>query len=178
MNSKEELLYVAQIGKSVGLNGDLRLHIESDFIEQFKKDAIFFDKNYNKYHIQNYNPNRKIVKFKDISTIELAQKLTNIELYTSLEETIQNCKLRDEEYFYFDIVGCKIIEHDITLGTVSKIDRFCNSDFLLIQTDKHLVSSNLAHTFLVPYEKHYIKTTDINTKIITVEHSLDILEQS
>ena len=34
-------IYVAKLGKAVGLKGHLRLFIETDFPEQFKKDAIF-----------------------------------------------------------------------------------------------------------------------------------------
>ena len=34
-------VYVAKLGKTVGLQGHLRLFIDSDFPEQFKKGAIF-----------------------------------------------------------------------------------------------------------------------------------------
>ncbi|MDO8260641.1 MAG: ribosome maturation factor RimM, partial [Candidatus Magasanikbacteria bacterium] len=37
-----KLLHIATIGKTVGLKGDMKLHIQSDFPEQFKKGSSFF----------------------------------------------------------------------------------------------------------------------------------------
>ena len=39
MNSND--IFVAKLGKAVGLQGHLRLFIDSDFPEQFKKGAVF-----------------------------------------------------------------------------------------------------------------------------------------
>ena len=41
-NQSDKLLHIATIGKAVGLHGDLKLHIKSDFPEQFVKGAKFF----------------------------------------------------------------------------------------------------------------------------------------
>ena len=38
----DDRLLVATIGKVVGLEGDLKLHLETDFIEQFSKGENFF----------------------------------------------------------------------------------------------------------------------------------------
>lgn len=174
----KELLYVAQLGKSVGLKGDIKLHIISDFPEQFQPNTTLIDEDFNEYSIEYFNQTRNIIKFKNISTIDIATKLTNKRLYKSLESTRQECKLKDNEYFYFDIIKCDIIENDTLLGSVSKIDRFCNSDFLLITTDNKMVEKKLATSFLIPYEEYYIKEINIKTKKIIVQNSLDILEQS
>ena len=40
MNTSNNI-YVAKLGKAVGLQGHLRLFIDSDFPEQFKKGATF-----------------------------------------------------------------------------------------------------------------------------------------
>jgi len=178
VSNNQELLYVAQLGKSIGLKGEIKLHIISDFIEQFKPQSIFFDEKSNKYIIEKFNQSRKIVKLQNINTIEEATPLTNTKLYSSIEFTKKNCKLSKDEYFYFDILECQVIENDISLGVIAKIDRFCNSDYFLINTDKKLIDKKLPSTFLIPYEDFYIKNVDIKNKKIIVQNSMSILEQS
>lgn len=34
-------IYIGKLGKTVGLDGSLKIYIESDFPEQFKKGAVF-----------------------------------------------------------------------------------------------------------------------------------------
>ena len=41
---KSDLVEVCILGKTVGLKGALKLHNRSDFIEQYKKGAKFYDK--------------------------------------------------------------------------------------------------------------------------------------
>ena len=67
-------VYVAKIGKTVGLKGQLKLHIDSDFPEQFKKNLILYTDKNQKLVIESYNATSKAVKFIGIDTIEAAKK--------------------------------------------------------------------------------------------------------
>ncbi|MCD8213768.1 MAG: 16S rRNA processing protein RimM, partial [Campylobacter sp.] len=58
-----DFVEVAIIGKCVGLKGYVRLHNRSDFPEQFKKDAFFFDSDGNKIIIKNYDKKKEIALF-------------------------------------------------------------------------------------------------------------------
>jgi len=40
--NKDDKLEIAKIGKAVGLAGEVKLHLHTDFIEQFKEGANFF----------------------------------------------------------------------------------------------------------------------------------------
>lgn len=85
------------------------------------------------------------------------KKLTNQELFVSEEITKENCTLKENEFFWFDILECKIIEDGRTLGIVKDIHRYPLDDYLEITTDENLVKENLPKTFLIPYNVETIQ---------------------
>lgn len=176
MNDK---IYVGKLGKTVGLKGHVKLFIDSDFPEQFKKNAIFTTNRKLQLKVLEYNPKREIIKFENYEEVDLAKKLTNQELYVSIEDTKNNCNLEEDEYFWFDIIGCSVIEDEMILGKVKEIHRYPLDDYLEITTSQELVDKSLPKTFLIPYNKeNYIINVDIDKKTIEVKNSYLILENS
>lgn len=173
-------IYVAKLGKAVGLKGHLRLFIDSDFPEQFKKNATFTTNRNIKLVVQEYNHSRELIKFEGYDDIDIAKKLTNQELYVSAEQSKQECDLEEDEFFWFDIIDCKVIESEKILGKVKDIHRFPLDDYLEITTDAKLVKElNLPKTFLIPYNtENYILSVDIENKTIQTKNSYEILENS
>ncbi len=173
-------VYVAKLGKTVGLKGQLRLHIDTDFPEQFKKNATFITNKKQKLQIETINLKSKTVKFIGIDTIEDAQKYINSQLLTTIEDTVQNCKLEDKQFFWFDIENCNIYENNKLLGTVKDIHRYPIDDYLEISIDKELLKSNdtLPSTFMLPYNDNYIVNVDIKSKTINTSNAIDIMEAS
>lgn len=176
MNDK---IYVAKLGKAVGLKGHLRLFIDSDFPEQFKKGSEFITNKKTSLIVKEYNANRELIQFEDYEDVDLAKKLTNQQLFSTPEQTRQNCKLEENEHFWFDLMDCKIIENDLELGVVVELHRYPSSDYLEIKTSDELVEKGLPKTFLLPhiFDK-YILNVDIENKIINVQEAFVILENS
>lgn len=175
---QNKLLHIATIGKTVGLKGDTKLHINSDFPEQFKKGASFFLNENQSLTIGDINHERGIVRFVGYASPEDAKKLTNKHLYTTIERTRAECRLRDGEYFWFDIEGCKVVEEGKVLGIVDEVDRIGITNYLCIVTNEELVNKGFAKSFLLPFSKPFTLNTDIQAKIITVSGGMDILEAS
>ena len=176
MNSN---IYVAKLGKTVGLKGDLKLFIDSDFPEQFKKGATFTTNRKIQLKVSSYNSSREIIMFEGYEDVELAKKLTNQELYASAEQTRDNCVLKENEFFWFDLIGCEVFESDLKLGMVKDILRYPISDYLEITTSNELVEKELPKTFLIPHIfDNYILSVDIDNKKIIVKKSYEILENS
>ncbi|MCK9473693.1 ribosome maturation factor RimM [Sulfurimonas sp.] len=172
------LLHIAIIGKAVGLRGDMKLHIKSDFPEQFKKGASFFINEKESLTISEIDQERSLVKFLGYSSPEDAKKLTNKNLYTTIERTRSECYLEDGEHFWFDIQGCKVIEDGKVLGIVQEVERISITNYLSVETDEKLVEKGLSKTFLIPFNKPFTIGTDIKTKVIIVSGAMDILEAS
>ena len=171
-------VYVAKLGKAVGLKGHVKIFIDSDFPNQFKKGAAFTTNKNTTLIVEEYNSQREIIKFQEINDMDSAKKLTNSQLFTSYEQTREDCDLDDNQYFWFDMIGCEIIENKLSLGEVKDIHRYPISDYLEITTAKSLVENDLPTTFLIPYIDEYVLSVDIENKRIQTQNSLAILENS
>jgi 16S rRNA processing protein RimM len=169
--------HIATIGKTVGIKGFLKFHIFTDFIEQFQKNTIWETTQTNLIlEIESFDSKNKLIKFKNFDSIENAKSLINLKLFSNIEKSREYCTLKEDEFFWFDIIGLSIIENDQNLGIISNIERIGNIDYLLIKTNE--LFSHLSKTFLIPYIERYIIKTNINKKIVLVNGGLDILENS
>ncbi len=172
-------IYIGKLGKTIGLKGHLKLYIDTDFPEQFKKDANFFTNRGLSLKVAEYSPTKETILFESYDNVDTAKKLTNQEIFTTQEETRKNCKLDKNQFFWFDLIGCAIYEENLLLGTVKEVLRYPLSDYLEITTDKDLVDKSLPKTFLIPHVfDKYVIEVNIETKTIRVKNSLEILENS
>nr|WP_321266590.1 ribosome maturation factor RimM [uncultured Sulfurimonas sp.] len=176
--SKEPRLHIATIGKTVGIKGEMKFHIKCDFPEQFQKNSTFSTNKNTNITLSDVNHERGLIKIAGIETVEDAKKFTNVQLYTSREETRKNCHLEDGEFFWFDLEDCEVYEDGKLLGVVSEVERITISNYLNVKTNSVLVDSGAAKNFLIPFHEPFILKTDINKKIINVSAAMDILEAS
>jgi len=173
----KEKFFIAQIGRTVGLWGDLKLHLHTDFPEQFQT-GLTFESNRGALTISDINFKRGTIRFQGYEGIDAAKKLTNAKLYADLKQTQAHCTLNEGEYFYFDIKECQLFQGDLLLGKVVEIERLTEIDYLVIRTDEALVKEGLSKSFLLPYIDRYIVHTDIEEKKIYTKDAKDILEAS
>jgi len=178
MSKKESPIEVAQIGRLVGLRGELKLHIHSDFPEQFCAGKIFTTQKNIKLEIASYNEKRGLVLFRGYESRESAACLVNSFLLTTMEATLEDCNLDDDELFWFDIMGCEVKENESILGVVSDIERIGDTDYMVIKTDKTLVAKGLSKTFFLPYIDRYVISANKETKVVHVKDGLELLECS
>lgn len=176
--SKKPLLHIATLGKTVGIKGDMKLHIKSDFPEQFKTGASFLINKKDTITLSDVNLDRGIVKINNITNPEDAKRFTNAKLFTTQEATRENCHLDEGEYFFFDLEDCDVYEDDKLLGRVKEVERITVSNYLSIVTDGALVEQGFAKSFLVPFMEPFKVSVDIEAKRIELRGAMDILEAS
>lgn len=176
LNNK--LLQIATLGKTVGLKGDMKLHIQSDFPEQFVDGASFLINKSERIVLRDVDLERGLVKVNNINTPEDAKKFTNAKLYTTYEETRKNCHLEEGEYFFFDLEDCEVFEDGKLLGKVHEIERLNITNYLVINTDESLVKEGFSKRFLIPFVEPFKKEVDIDNKKIILSGAMDILEAS
>ena len=169
--------FIAQIGRTVGLWGDLKLHLHTDFPEQFKVGETF-KSNRGDLTISDINHKRGTIRFRGYESVDSAKKLTNAKLYANEEQTKESCELDEGQHFWFDVIGCVVKQEDEVLGHVDDIQRMADTDYLSIKTDKHLVDASLPKNFLLPYIERYIIKVDTEEKIVYTKDAKDILEAS
>ena len=169
--------FIAQVGKTHGLYGDLKLHIHTDFPEQFKA-GYSFQTSSGVLEVKEVNLTRGIISFRGYEGIDFAKKLTNTKIYATLEETKERCELKDGEHFWFEIEGCSVEEEGVVLGVVSEMQRLADVNYMFIDTDEVLVKEGFATTFLVPYIERYLIGTDVDEKVVSIRDAKEILEAS
>lgn len=168
---------IAQIGRTVGLWGDLKFHIHTDFPEQFKTGKTYKTSR-GDLTIAEMNTKRGTIRFQGYESIDSAKKLTNVKIYADIAQTKENCDLKEGQHFWFDIIGCQVRQGDETLGVVEEIQRMADTDYLSIKTDDVLVESGLSKNFLLPYIDRYVIKADTDEKIVYTQDAKDILEAS
>lgn len=173
----DETSIIAQIGRTVGLWGDLKFHIHTDFPEQFKTGKTY-KTNRGDLTIAEMNTKRGIIRFQGYESIDAAKKLTNVKIFADLAQTKENCDLKEGQHFWFDIIGCQVKQDDEIVGLVEDVQRMADTDYLVIKTDGALVKAGSSNNFLLPYIDRYVIKADTQEKIIYTKDAKDILEAS
>ena len=174
---EKERFAIARIGRAVGLKGQLKLHILSDFPDQFRAMEEF-ESDLGVLRIEQFDKNRSVVKFVGFDDRTSAQRLVNKSLYSSIETTRLKCKLKDSEYFWFDVVGSKVMQEDLVLGIVENLQRIAATDYLHIKTAKELKDKGLPKSFLLPYIPRYIDSFDLEKKALYTIDAFEVLSSS
>jgi 16S rRNA processing protein RimM len=172
-----EASLIAQIGRTIGLWGDLKFHHHTDYPEQFKVGNTY-KSNRGDLTIADINFTRGIIKFRGYESIDSAKKLTNVKIFADEAQTRENCDLKEGQHFWFDIIGCAVKQGDEVLGVVSDIQRMADTDYLLITTDESLVQKEFSKSFLLPYIDRYVLTVGLEEKVVYTKDAKDILEAS
>lgn len=171
------MIQIAKIGRSVGVYGGLKLHLLTDFPQILNQDLIFFAKPSSRFcnhqlelKLKSYQEGVAI--FVGYETMEKAKELTNYLLFTTLEDTRKYCKLEENEVFYFDVIGCEIVEDDEVLGVVSEIERIAQTDYLIIKANHQ--DLKLPKSFMLPYINRYILKCSLQEKRIYTQGAKEI----
>ncbi|PAF46269.1 16S rRNA processing protein RimM [Helicobacter sp. 12S02634-8] len=179
------LIEVGRLGKTIGLKGGLKLHLSTDFPQSIQADLKLTIQSPQKhptfscsYTIKSFDTKNSIVFFQEITSIEAAKPLTHHIAYTSLEDTQRLCVLQENEYFWFDVIGCVLQENGQTLGIITDIERIGASDYLIIKTAQALIAQGLPKTFMLPYIDHFILQTSPEKKCVIAQGARAILEAS
>lgn len=177
MNNND--IYIGKIGKTVGLDGTVKVYLDSDFPEQFRKGISFHTNRKTSLTVKSYNASRGICTFEGINDVDSAKKLVNLQLFTTIEQTRETCELEENEFFWFDLIGCKIVDNEkLELGVVNDIQRLPSSDYFEVVTSSALVEKELPKNFLIPYIPMYVVKVDIENKTIYTQDCIYILENS
>lgn len=179
MNNDSSLIQVAQIGRLVGLKGELKLHLHCDFPEQFQKGKTFKTDKGLTLEVLSYHLQKGLISFVGYGEREKASLLVNTLLFSSVETSMRDCALKEGEFFWFDMLDSRVIDdNEVCLGRVEEIERIASTDYLIVKTDEALISKGLAVKFYIPYIERYIVTFDKCQKEIRTRDGLGILENS
>ncbi|PAF50994.1 16S rRNA processing protein RimM [Helicobacter sp. 13S00401-1] len=151
------MLLVLRLGASVGVKGLMRFTLISDFPEFLKVGRVLYSKTLKSFEIAYISLEKSHIGFKDVNSLESAKLLTNTELFASEDESKKELLLKEDEYFYDDVVGLSVIEDSKVLGKVVDIQRINTTDYLHVKTPEGKI-------FLLPYIDRFVLKIDLESK--------------
>ena len=106
------------------------------------------------------------IEFEGITSADSAKRLVNAKIYATKEQSRKHCKLKKDEYFYFDIIGLDIVENGENIGIVRDIERIGNIDYFIVEVADNLISNNTTKSTQpkIPTSKNIAKSTNLSSK--------------
>ena len=144
-----------------GLKGALKVKNLSDFDRFYKNSRlyIFYKDEYIEVNVKSVSnqDDHLLVTFKDLEDINLVEKYRNTDIYVSELDRVN--ELDDNEYYYSDLVGKKIINQNGDLrGVVKEIREY--------QVCHYLVTNYNDKDILIPFQDKFIKEVNDDSIII------------
>jgi len=167
MSKRVDYLIIGKFIKPFGIKGELKLLPITDNPDRFKQLDFAFTKkksSFEKIEIESARNCEKYVllKIKDINSRDDAELLRGELLYINRENAI---KIDKDSYYYYDLLGCKVIALDGELiGELIDIRNTGDYDIYLIRSNK-----DEKKEYMIPAVSDIVKNIDINAKEIKIK---------
>ncbi len=156
-----------QIGYIIGsfkVDGEVKVNITTDFFdERYKINSPITVKQYNETKeliLEDIYKSGQFViaKFKEINSKEEADALKGAVLLAEKDASL----LKKDEYYFSDLIGCKVINQEGTeIGIVKQVEEYPAQLTLRVKGN--------SKDILIPFVKAFIKQVNIKEKTINVE---------
>ena len=182
MNTDSNYLVIGKITTAFGIKGWVKIvSFTENPIDIFSYSPWFLKQkgNFEEVDVQLWKQQSKglVVKFPNCNDRDKAFSLRQIEIAVKVE---QIKTLEDGDFYWRDLVGCRVINADNeNLGVVKKLMETGANDVLVVNIDNDAVSlksskGELLKERLIPYVPEVVVTNvDINLKLINVDWPSD-----
>ena len=161
-------LKVGKIVNTHALKGEVKVISSSDFAEErFATGSKLLLTNGNQLikeveiETSRFHKGAFLIKFKDIHTIEEAEKIKNLQLKID-EQNLS--ELEEGEFYFYEIIGCEVFDDENSNKIGNIID--------ILQTganDVWVIKDINGKEQLIPYINDVVKNIDIKNKKVYIE---------
>ncbi|MFD2520653.1 ribosome maturation factor RimM [Emticicia soli] len=158
--NKEDCYLLGKITKTHGLKGELAIWLDVDYPEDYEElDSVLLEvKGQLVPHFVEeiqIRPNKSIIKFEDIDTIEEAQKLVNCDIYLP-DDNLPELE-DDDQFYYHEIIDFDVIDEEKgKLGKVLAVYTSERQDLIAMQYE--------GKEILIPIDDDIVKTVNREKK--------------
>ncbi|MBQ4583839.1 MAG: 16S rRNA processing protein RimM [Bacilli bacterium] len=162
----KEYLYFGKIVNTHGIKGEIRI------ISNFEKKKavlipnfnIYIGKNHQEYKIISYrhHKNFEMVILDGINDIADALKLKKLPVYVKRVDL----GIKENDYLLEELISCKIMENDKSLGIIKDVIYNNGNDLLLVEGTKN---------FYIPIKGNYIEKVDLENNIVYTKNAKDLI---
>ena len=161
---EQDLLRVGVIANTHGVHGEVKVYPTTDDINRFKKlKEVILDTGKEQKTLEitgvKFFKNMAILKFKGIDSINDIEKYKGKDLLVTREHAV---KLKKDEYFICDLVGCNVVTEDGTsIGELTEVLQTAANDVFVVESaDKKEI--------LIPYIDDCVKEVSMEEKKVIV----------
>lgn len=155
-----DYLYIGKIVNTHGLKGELRILSKFEFIDKvFVKGFKFYIGESKECHtVTSYRHHKtfEMVTFEGFTNINEVLYLKGKNVYINKEDLVLN----KDEYLDEDLIGLKVISNNKEKGIIKDIEENGGNKLLIVESNNKEV--------LIPYNKAFIKSININDKIVEI----------
>lgn len=160
------LVIVGKIVNTRGLKGEVKIVNYSDFPEErYQKDKVITVYNevkdkYFKYTINNvtFKDNLVYLTFKEVKTIETAEKLKNYLIVISKEELTP---LEEDNFYHHELIGLDVYYKGSKIGVIEEISTNTAQDLIRVR--------EMEKSYLVPFMEEFVEEVNIKeNKIVLI----------
>lgn len=156
----QEYFEIGQIVNTSGLKGIVKVNPFTDDVSRFEEiKKVFIEKNkeLTEYEIEEvrFHKNQVLIKFKNIDSIEEAEKFRNCYIKISRKDAR---KLPEDTYFIVDLIDTNVyLENDEYVGKIIDVFSTGSNDVYVIKREENT-------DLLIPAIKDVVKKVDIKNK--------------
>ncbi|MGJ9458836.1 ribosome maturation factor RimM [Oceanobacillus sp. CF4.6] len=169
---EHKMFNVGKIVNTHGIKGEVKIYRISDFEERFEPgESVYIMKDDKpiKLTIATHRLHKSfdLVQFKGYENINLVESLKGCELKIREEQLTD---LNENEYYYHEIIGCKVYTtDDRKLGEIKEILSPGANDVWVIKQEK-------GKDILIPYIDDVVKEIDIDAEKVVIEPMEGLLD--
>ncbi|MFW6366309.1 MAG: ribosome maturation factor RimM [Spirochaetota bacterium] len=163
----EDYLQVGTVTGVIGLDGGLRIHCATDFPERFSegRTVILDIRGFKKeFSVRNFSPrekNKAVLFLDGITSREEAQRLNGCDILipgTVAREFAEH--LADDEYLYYDLLGCTVYYDGATFGTVTGLFEGGGGTILAV--------SDGVSEYQIPFVSEMVDTSKLSERMVVI----------
>jgi 16S rRNA processing protein RimM len=159
-NTEPEYITIGTIAASRGLQGHIKVNVETDFPQRFSTSSkVYIDKQVMIIDGSSWHKGQATIKLQGVDTEEEAERLIGrtIEIHHS-----QLFNLEEDVYFHFQLVGLDVITTGgDTIGTITDILSMASADIYVIK--------GMNGEILIPATDEVIKSVNLDKRTMVIE---------
>jgi 16S rRNA processing protein RimM len=152
--------------KAHGAEGELKIHIEEKYMEDFLSNKFIFLNVQNKplpFFIEDIRLGKDtIVKLEEIDTPQKAKEITSSEVFLRQEDISEKIEVENKEFTYDQLVGFQLFDEERgELGTILEVQEMKYQDLLIVKHGEREV--------MIPLHEDLIVSVDPGAKKISLQ---------
>ncbi|WP_461204444.1 ribosome maturation factor RimM [Clostridium sp. DL1XJH146] len=155
----DDFLIIGKITRIHGVKGEVKVLPLTDDLKRFKKlNSVYIDKEEIKVIGVKLQPNKVIMQFEGIDSVEKAERLKNKEIEIKREDAVE---LEKGVYFVADLIDCEVLdESNKLIGILNDVIFTGSNEVYVVGGEKEI---------LVPAIKDVVINVDIEAKKVIVK---------